>query len=356
MNTFLPGLQRSLISLSAGTLLFPLPSLAQNTPMPPAVLPIAAATAPSRLPVAGSPAANYLLGSGDVVDIKVFDYPEYTGEQVILPDGTITLPLIGRIDAGQRTAAQLTEDLTVKLKRYLKNPVVTIGLNKLRPLRVTVSGEVQRPGPMQLQSIAPINNGNNPQVLMATLSEALQQAGGITQTADIRNVVLRRTHANGSFTEQTLDLWQALRSPQTNSDPMLMDGDAIHIPTAVGGNDADRRLASKASFSPKSVKVRVVGEVKRPGEVEVTPDANLSSAIAIAGGPTEKAKMNKVVFVRMNDQGQVDRQEVDLKNLTDTYQVKDGDVLMVPKNNGREFLDVASQALGPFGFLFNLFR
>jgi polysaccharide biosynthesis/export protein len=58
----------------------------------------------------------------------------------------------------------------------------------------------------------------------------------------------------------------------------------------------------------------------------------------------------------MSEQGQLERRELDLQNLTDNIQVQDGDVLLVPKDSGRDFLDVASQSLGPLGFIFNLFR
>jgi polysaccharide export outer membrane protein len=109
-------------------------------------------------------------------------------------------------------------------------------------------------------------------------------------------------------------------------------------------------------FSPKTVRVRVVGEVKKPGEVEVPPDGTLSSAVAIAGGPTEKARLGKVTFVRMNENGKVDRRDLDLRNLTDDQQVQDGDVLIVHKSVGRDILDIGSQLLGPFGVFLNIFK
>jgi polysaccharide biosynthesis/export protein len=96
--------------------------------------------------------------------------------------------------------------------------------------------------------------------------------------------------------------------------------------------------------------------VKKPGEVDVTPESMLSSAVAIAGGPTDKAKLKRSFFVRMNDHGQLERRELDLQNLTDDIQVQDGDVVFIPKDGGRDFLDVAAQALGPIGVILNLFR
>ena len=292
-----------------------------------------------------------------MLDIKVYDYEEYTGTQVVLPDGTITLPLIGRLIASDKTPDALTQEITARLQPLLKNPVVTIGINKLRPIRVNVAGEVQRPGPIQLQSLAPVNAiGSTNQVLTPTLTEALLQAGGVNRNADIRRVVLKRYSPNGSAIPVIVNLWEGLRSENASTDQILMDGDTIFVPKAEGDNPIDRRIMARAVFSPKTVRVRVVGEVKKPGEVEVPPDGTLSSAVAIAGGPTEKARLNKVTFVRMNENGKVDRRTLDLRNLMDDQQVQDGDVLIVHKSVGRDLLDIGSQLLGPFGVFLNIFK
>ena len=292
-----------------------------------------------------------------MLDIKVYDYEEYTGTQVVLPDGTIMLPLIGRLIASDKTPDALTQEITARLQPLLKNPVVTIGINKLRPIRVNVAGEVQRPGPIQLQSLAPVNAiGSTNQVLTPTLTEALLQAGGVNRNADIRRVVLKRYSPNGSAIPVIVNLWEGLRSENASTDQILMDGDTIFVPKAEGDNPIDRRIMARAVFSPKTVRVRVVGEVKKPGEVEVPPDGTLSSAVAIAGGPTEKARLNKVTFVRMNENGKVDRRTLDLRNLMDDQQVQDGDVLIVHKSVGRDLLDIGSQLLGPFGVFLNIFK
>ena len=72
--------------------------------------------------------------------------------------------------------------------------------------------------------------------------------------------------------------------------------------------------------------------------------------------PTDKANLGRVAFLRMDDRGQLERRELDLKQLTDTVQVQDGDILLVPKSGRSKFLDAASQLLGPAGFFLNLFK
>ncbi|HEY9651413.1 MAG TPA: polysaccharide biosynthesis/export family protein [Coleofasciculaceae cyanobacterium] len=315
----------------------------------------------------------YVLGPGDEISINVLGYEEFKDmTYVVMPDGTITMPLIGRVPAANLTIPELNQELTSRLKSWLTNPVIITNLTRLRPLRVNVSGEVQRPGPVQLSSVsnATLNSGaglnpssaTNPNAIatvtnqIPTVTVALLSAGGVTREADIRQVVLKRARANGESSTITLNLWESLLSENAPRDLILQDGGSIFVPRLQAGESIDRRLASRASFAPRTVRVRVVGEVKIPGEVQVPPDGSLSSAVAIAGGPTDKAKLKNVRFIRMQEDGTLQEQVVDLSSLNDTYQVQDGDVIFVPKSDRSSFLDVARDAVNPFNILFNLYR
>lgn len=311
-----------------------------------------------------SDSSNYLLGAGDQIEITVYEYEEYTGSHIILPDGSIVLPLLGRVPAADRTVDALGQELSQRLQTLLVNPVVTVGLTKLRPIRVNVAGEVRRPGPIQLQSLIPTittassTTGNttstsNP-VQAPTLSSALLAAGGVTREADIRQVLLKRQQPQGEMVT-TINLWEALTSGQSPQDLILRDGDSLFIPKLAPADVAQRQLTARSAFAPKTIRVQVVGEVKKPGEVEVAPQSSLSTAVAIAGGPTDKAKLRDVLFVRLNDDGRVERKQVDLSNLADNLQVQEGDVIMVPKSSRATFLDTASQIITPLGILLNLF-
>ncbi|WP_071776997.1 polysaccharide biosynthesis/export family protein [Synechococcus sp. PCC 7335] len=301
--------------------------------------------------------STYVLGPGDQVEITVFGFEEYTGAKTILSDGTITLPVIGVVPAAGRTPEQLTEQLTTQLQAYLIDPAVTVTLNTLRPVVVNVAGEVQRPGPVSLQGLTDTSryeessSGSKP-----TVSFALIQAGGITQSADIRQVVVRRGLPNGNSITSTVNLWDTLAFGDTSPGlVILQDGDSVYVPRLSDNESFDRRLVDRSSLSPGTVRVRVVGEVKQPGEVQVPPGSSLSSAVAIAGGPTEEAKLAEVDFVRMNEDGEIKRQTIDLRNLTDTYQVRDGDVVIVPELAAASALDWADRLLNPLRFLFGIF-
>ena len=347
MQSILKVMQKGAIALSILTVI-PITTFAQES-----------LSSPNRSfsapPLQPGQTSRYILGAGDVLDIKVFGYEEYTGTQVILPDGTITLPLIGKVIAGDETPERLTQTLTGRLNQFLVNPVVNISISKLRPVRVNVAGEVYRPGPVQLQSLSPVNvSSSTSQVLFPTVSEAISLAGGITRDADIRRVVLKRYAPDRESEPITMNLWDALRSENGPGDLVLLDGDSLYIPKVEATlNDVERRVLARATFSPKVVRVRIGGEVRNPGEIQVLPDSTLSSVIAIAG-PTEKAQLKRVVFVRMEATGKVERRVLDLRELTDNEQVQDGDIIFVPKNNARNVLDIAGDVLSPLGVLLNL--
>lgn len=304
----------------------------------------------------------YILGPGDQVEITVFEYEEFTGARVILPDGTITLPVIGAVRAVGQTPEALAQELTARLQSFLINPVVTVSLNILRPVLVNVAGEVQRPGPVQLRSLTTttLSDNTGSGTIRAslegapTVSSALVEAGGLTRDADIRQVVLRRSLPGENSTTVTVNLWEALRSEDAPQDLVLQDGDSIFVPRLSPNDAIDRRLIARSSLSPDTVRVRVVGEVKEPGEVPVPPNSSISSAVAIAGGPTVDAKLSRVTYIRLNEEGGVERQELDLSDLNDNFQIQEGDVIIVPKKNTSSILDFAARLLGPFNFLLDL--
>ncbi|MEL6468752.1 MAG: polysaccharide biosynthesis/export family protein [Cyanobacteria bacterium J06623_4] len=312
-------------------------------------------------------ASSYILGAGDRIELDVYGFEEYTGSLVVLPDGTITLPLVGKIPAAGRTTDQLEQELTVALDRVLVTPYVSVTLSELRPIVINVSGEVHRPGPISLQGPAGVdrdinNPDRNPNSFRnrrtsgpPSVSEALIQAGGVMQTADIRDVVVMRSLPNGQTVRTNVNLWDSLWSETLPDDMLLRDGDLVFVPRLAAGDTLDTRLLARSTLSPDVIRVRVVGEVTNPGEVPVPPNSSLSSAVAIAGGPTEDAKLSEVAFVRMNDGGEIEQEVVDLSNLVDNYQVQDGDVVVVPKSTTTSVLDFAARLLSPLNFLFGIF-
>ncbi len=359
-------LQASSPILAAYILLLP-PVFAQQKPIVPTPQPNTSAplqkqpaNGQAAVPAsfnAGVSRSGYILGPGDQFKLTVFDYEEFTGPQVVLPDGNISLPIVGSIQAADRTTDELAQEITQRLRTYLKNPIVTIALNTLRPLRVNVSGEVQRPGPIQLSSATATTN--NTPAKAATVSAALIEAGGVTRDADIRKVILKRYKPNPQdqkAEETNINLWETIWSDKITRDITLQDGDSLFIPKLTEGDTLDRRIIARSSLSPKTIKVRVVGEVKKPGEVEISPTGSLSGAVAIAGGPTDKADLGQVAFTRLSNDGRIESKSIDLNKLDDIGQVQEGDVVIVPKSNSSSFLDTFSSVVSPVYGLLNLLR
>jgi polysaccharide export outer membrane protein len=311
-----------------------------------------------------SASSNYLLGSGDQVAIVVIGYTEFNSQQIILPDHTVSIPLIGSVSTQGHTPDSLAQALNIQLKRYLVNPCVTVSLTNLRPVLVSVTGEVNRPGPIQL-----------PSAINATLSDAVLAAGGIRRNADLRQVTIRRfvngeRENNGETTDNretelqllTVNLWETI-SPSETLEPtvILRDGDAIFIPRLEQPETIDQGLLARSSLAPPGLRVRLLGEVQRVGEIEVTPNTSISEVLAIAGGVTPDARNGNVTLLRFDESGPPQERKFDLRDLTETFPVQDRDIVIVSKRRLPSILDSAGTFVGrilsPFNTLlfFNSF-
>ena len=305
--------------------------------------------------------SNYLLGPGDQIGVSVIGFPEFERTQVILPDGTILLPLIGSVLASGRTLESLEAQITDELQVFLVEPVVDLNLSVLRPVVVTVGGEVSRPGPVQLNSLTSTNTtvGNNSRLTSSatapTLSTALVAAGGVLRTADLRDIVVQRQLPNGRKTTVAINLWESILEGGDGNNVLLQDGDVVFVSAAPEQADIDPQLVARSSLAPDLVRVRVVGQVNRPGEIQVPPDSSISAAVAVAGGPNDDAKLSEVALLRLQDNGQVDGQTLDLRNLLNETPIQDGDVVVVPKRGFLNVLDAVGRTLQPITSPLNLF-
>ncbi len=304
--------------------------------------------------------ADYILGSGDQIAITVFGYEEFEGSRVVLPDGTISIPLLGPVRAEGKTTETLSRELTNQLGAYLVNPSVDVSLTVLRPVVVNIAGEVHRPGPVQLSSLTDVRTrvDTNSRITSSstspTLSTALGAAGGVRSTADIRRVILQRSLPGNRTESVEINLWSAIWSDDIAADPILRDGDSIFIPEITDGTELDPRLVATSTFAPETIQVRVVGEVEIPGPIEISPESSISAAIAVAGGPTRDAELDEVVLVRLNQDGEITGEEIDVEDLVDNYQIREGDVIVVPQQGSRSFLDFIPRVLGPLGDIIDI--
>lgn len=364
------------LALLASTIVINPAYSADPPPFPTSTLP---PTTPAPIP----PEESYTLGGGDLVQIDIFDAPEYSGQNAryqVLIDGSLNLPLVGNISVKGLTLKQAGNLLTQKYIRYFQRPLTTVTLLAPRPLSISVTGEVNRPGsyPINLAQQA----GQITALSFPTLTSALKLAGGITQAADVKKIQIRRTQSNGSNQILTVNLWQFLQSGDRSQDITLRDGDSITIPTATKIDLAESAQLSDASFAAdrsQPITIAIIGEVFRPGSYVVTgntrtgtagvpgsvnqtfnqtidPFPTVTRAIQIAGGIKPLADIRHIQIHRSTRSGTKQIIDVNLLKLLkdgDLYQdviLQAGDTVTIPtatQLSPAETTELASASFSP---------
>ena len=159
---------------------------------------------------------DYLLGPEDILSISVWKDEHLTKEVVVRPDGMVSFPLIGDIEAGGRTVEDLRLDITKRLTRFIPNVHVSVAVTKLLSYRIYVLGRVNKPGEFMV--------GHHTDVL-----QALSLAGGLTPFASENDIkVLRRKHGE----QQVLEFryGDAKKGKDLDQNILLQRGDVVMVP------------------------------------------------------------------------------------------------------------------------------
>ncbi len=180
-----------------------LPASAQEAAAPAAAPAPASSTAPAR--------AEYRIGIGDELSIFVFGEAE-AHEVVVRPDGRITLPLVGDIDAEGMPPTLLARSIAKKLEPFQKEPVVTVAVRAINSYRLYVLGRVGTQG--EITSATPLR-----------LLQALAMAGGLNEFANKRIIVMRETSEGPKRIGIDYDDIIKGKTPEQNI--MLMSGDIV---------------------------------------------------------------------------------------------------------------------------------
>lgn len=294
----------------------------------------------------------YTLAAGDRINIAIFGVPEYSGEALVLPDGSLNLPTAGSVYVEGLTLQEAASAIATQYSPFVKRPHVTVSLQTLRPVRVGIAGEVNRPGSYNLSS--------EEQTGFPTLTEAIEQAGGITSTADLQRIEVRRPQA-GSEQEQVINinLWEMLQTGDLSEDIIVQGGDTIFIPEAEALDPADAIQLGSASFAPEAVSIYVVGEVTQPGVVNVPQNTPLNQAILAAGGFNQRrAERDSVKLIRLNPNGTVSQRVIPVNfeegiDEESNPTLQNNDVIVVGRSSLAQFSDTSEQLLGPFGRIFS---
>ncbi|MBO8240562.1 sugar transporter [Prochlorococcus marinus XMU1412] len=295
----------------------------------------------------------YLIGPGDTLKLNLFDAKEFSGELKVMSDGSAQFPLIGSQYLNNLTIEQASKLVENKYKEELLRPELHLSVLKARPIRVSVVGEIVKPGVYSLigsKNNSLIEGSRNINEGLPTIIDALQKAGGITPKANLKKVsLLRRLPGEDKrYKKAEINLLDIVLEGDQEQNVFLFDGDIIKVDMASEINK-DIKKISQTNLSPM-IMVNVVGQVNVPGQTRVRANTPLVQAIYMAGGPVDwKANTGRVELVRVNDNGTATRRKFKIKldeNVSSELNppLMNEDIIYVRSNN----INRITQGIGTF--------
>lgn len=235
--------------------------------------------------------ADYRLGPGDLLRVNVFGSPELSGEVRVSETGNITYPLIGQVQVAGKSPTEVEALLVSQFTGggYLRSPQVSVLVMEYRSQKVSVLGNVTKPGQYSLQSTS-------------RLLDMLAEAGGPLRDVAADTATLMRK--DGS--KANIDLI-ALFSGDPAQNHVVSGGDTIYV--------------------PRAPQFYVYGEVQRPGMYKLERAMTVSRAISAGGGLTTRGSERRVVIKRRDKQGKEQLYSArgsDLLQADDVLMVKEG--------------------------------
>lgn len=355
-------------SLNLFVFAVPWPVLGQSIPSPDTSdIGNSQLTAP-ELTAPSLPLDDYVLGAGDIIQVEVFRIPEYSGEYEVLVNGRLSLPMAGQILVEGFTLEQARNTISQAYAERLRRPIINLVLIEPRPLRIGIAGEVSHPGSYVIERAG---------TQFPSLASALENAGGVTQSADLRQIQITRAIGGGEEKILVADLWQFLQTGDLRHNLGLRDGDTVFVPTQEAFDPDESLQLAAASFAAdesRPLNVAIVGEVFRPGPYTVTGTARtgeagvpggtgaptvpptVTRAIQVAGGIKPEANIREVQVYRRTRDGQERRIDVNLWNLlaegqiTEDILLQEGDTVFIPTADTfiiEEFTEIAAASFSP---------
>jgi polysaccharide export outer membrane protein len=239
--------------------------------------------------------ANYLLGSGDVVKITVYNNPDLTTEAQITGSGKIVFPLIGEVEVAGLDKGQAEAKLAKRLLdgKFVVNPQVNLLISQYRSQQVSVLGQVNKPGKIPLD-------------MASNLTDLLASAGGIAPTgADF--VVVISKDKDGREHKREIDLNMMMLSGKTATNVPIASGDIIYV--------------------PRAPMFFIYGEVQHPGSYRLERDMTVMQALSVGGGLTPRGTERGIQVNRREPDGAVRTLEPKL-----TDKLRENDVVNVKES------------------------
>ncbi|HYW19460.1 MAG TPA: polysaccharide biosynthesis/export family protein [Nodularia sp. (in: cyanobacteria)] len=253
--------------------------------------------------------------------------PDSSFQAQIDPEGNIVVPQVGTVSLQGLSVAEAQEKIRLSLRDVLVEPMLVVSLASPRPVQITISGEVFRPGIYPVASSTP------------RVADALLIAGGSTMSADLRQVKVRRRLVDGSVISQTVDLYAVLQNDGSLPSLRLQDGDAIIIPRQeIGTEDGyDRTLVARSSLAVPQIRVRVLNYTASGMVTQALPNGS-SFIDVLAGINLDRANLRDIALVRFDpEQGRAVTQKLDARkalagDASQNVPLQDNDVIIVGRN------------------------
>lgn len=249
--------------------------------------------------------SDYIIGTGDKLEISVFRNSDLDVSPQVDTLGNISFPLLGSTKVTGLTPYQLRDKITEGLRKYITNPMVTVTVSTYQSQKITVMGEVESPGVLLIEKPMPI-------------SELISKVSGFTEDANKDNITVLRKDGKGSRHIINVDVRKMLEEGDTTQNILICKDDIIYV-------------------SKDIRKITVLGEVNSPGTVDVKERLGILEIIAKVGGFADNANKNNIIIMGKKDKANVrmlDYQQIlDNKDLSKNIVLSDGDVVYVPREN-----------------------
>ncbi len=223
--------------------------------------------------LASAQTGSATIASGDVLKISVYGNPDLETITRVMPNGSITFPLIGQVTVGNRTPAQAEAAIADRLNRggFVRNAAVSVFVQERNPVSlssVTLLGQVVRSGTYTLDKESP--------EAVSTLVTLLAKAGGTTENA-ADYLYLVRTE-NGQERKTRVDLVDLLRNGNIKANLPLANGDIVLV--------------------PQMDVFYIYGEVQKPGRYKLERDMTVMQGLSVASGMTPRGSVRGIVLNR----------------------------------------------------------
>lgn len=161
---------------------------------------------------------DYVIGNGDELFVNVWKEPDMTRTVPVRPDGKITIPLVGDVQAAGLTTHQLEDELGKQLTSYVSDPSVTVTVQAVHSQKFNIVGEVQKPGSYELDGPP------------STVLDAIAIAGGLKDFAKSKKIYILRYKQDGSQVRLPFNYAQVIKGEHMDQNILLQARDTIVVP------------------------------------------------------------------------------------------------------------------------------